>query len=480
MEKSSEITAYIKHLETELAAKNDELERAAQYARSLEAALVSTKATKEVWRRAVIGDHSGATSADRAPLEAAAPDRSATSPQVDIPQFDFAPLAPGPGVRYVEIEPGAHFAPMPPSFVLGPFPEYLTRIYFGDVDALPLGCYYVEGAGITSHGLLIRNGRFLLNDQLLLSPGTVAIARLYGPVSATGPTSRFVEEPLACVIGPGYLTYGHWLVDFLPKLYLLHRVGIDPMRIKYLIPKDTPEFGFAWLRLVGISDSQLILFDPYAEVVGAKQLILPTLVRTNNRAHPLFPEAVEYLLSLIRRRHRIATSARGGRSLFISRADSGREQRKLLNREAIEQAAAEAGFEIYRPEAFSLRDQLEAFASAATIVGEYGSALHASIFAPPGTAVLALRANAILPGFLQSGLCQVMNQKVACLLGAAGKDDLDQEFSILEEDFKMGLRWLKDFSAIGASRHPKRVKLFSASAAGKLFSTIGARVTGCR
>jgi hypothetical protein len=362
--------------------------------------------------------------------------------QLDVSQFDTMPLTSDSGVQYVELAAAAHSPPMPPRFVLGPFPEYLTRMYFGNVDTLPLGCYYVERAQVTSHGLLTRDGKLLVNDQLFLSPTTIAIARLLGPVCVTDSLSRFVDEPVACVIGPGHRVYGHWLVDVLPKLYLLHRAGIDPLEVKYIIPNDTPEFAFALLRLAGISDSQLILFDPYTEVIGVKQLIMPTLLHTNDRVHPLFREAIEYLLSLIGRGHRLPTMAR--RHLFVSRAGAD-YTRKLVNRGTIEQIAAEAGFEIYRPEAFPLLDQLATFASAISIVGEYGSGLHASIFAPQETAVFALRSNAIFPGFLQSGLCQVMKQKIAYILGAAGKDDLaEQEFLISEDDFKLGLQWFKD------------------------------------
>jgi SAM-dependent methyltransferase len=361
--------------------------------------------------------------------------------QIDVSQFNIAPLASDSGVQYVEVAAAAHSPPIPPCFVLGPFPDYLTRMYFRRVNTLPVGCYYIERAQVTSHGLLTRGGKLLVNEQLFLSRTTIAIARLSGPVCVTDSVSRFVDEPVACVIGPGHLVYGHWLVDVLPKLYLLHRAGIDPLRVKYLIPKDTPEFGFALLRLAGISESQLILFDPYAEVIGVKHLIMPTVLHANDRAHPLFQQAIEYLLSLIRRGHRIPTMTR--QHLFVSRAGVD-YPRKLVNRGAIEQIAAEAGFEIYQPEGFSLLDQLATFASAISIVGEYGSGLHGSIFAPPETAVFALRSNATIPGFLQSGLCQVMNQKIAYILGDAGKDDLEQEFLISEDDFKIGLQWLKE------------------------------------
>jgi capsular polysaccharide biosynthesis protein len=110
-----------------------------------------------------------------------------------------------------------------------------------------------------------------------------------------------------------------------------------------------------------------------------------------------------------------------------------------LNRQAIEKIAADRGYALVRPETLSMVDQINMFSRAESIVGEYGSALHGSLFAPSKTVVCALRATAHHPGFLQSGLCQAMGQKIGYVFGAAGWHDVEQEFSIPEDDFKTAL-----------------------------------------
>jgi hypothetical protein len=94
-----------------------------------------------------------------------------------------------------------------------------------------------------------------------------------------------------------------------------------------------------------------------------------------------------------------------------------------LNRQAIEKIAADRGYALVRPETLSMVDQINMFSRAESIVGEYGSAL----------------ATAHHPGFLQSGLCQAMGQKIGYVFGAAGWHDVEQEFSIPEDDFKTAL-----------------------------------------
>ena len=352
----------------------------------------------------------------------------------------FSPLEPSnPLTQYNELAPAAQSAPISPSFVLGPFPEFLTNSYFADVTALSVGCYTLKKIGVTSHGLLVRDGKLLTSGQLSLSEESIKEAASYGSICAKREFSRIVDEPVVSLAGPGHLIYGHWLVDFLPKLYLLQRNGIDPSAVNYLLPANTPRFALSWLQLLGISERQFVFFEPYEEAVGATCLFVPTLLRTNGRTHPLFRSAIEYLLSLIPRRSSRAHGNGAGRRIYLSRGGDGPENRKLLNRRGIEQIAVDRGYTVVRPETLSITDQLTMLSRARCIVGEYGSALHGSLFAPPGTVVCALRASARHPGFLQSGLCQAMGQKIGYVFGSAGEHDVEQKFSIPEDEFSTAL-----------------------------------------
>ena len=47
---------------------------------------------------------------------------------------------------------------------------------------------------------------------------------------------RHVRGPLAVIYGPGHETYGHWLVDFLPRLWVLAQAGHDILTLRYAMP----------------------------------------------------------------------------------------------------------------------------------------------------------------------------------------------------------------------------------------------------
>lgn len=341
---------------------------------------------------------------------------------------------------FIMLAPSVQSAPSPPAFVLGGLRGTVARSYFGDIGMLSVGCYEIRHGAVTSHGLVLYNGALVLCDQLNISEGSIAEAGLYGPVLENQAPSRELAGTLVSLVGPGHLIYGHWLVDFLPKLFILDQLGIDPRSVYYLLPDNTPPSALEWLHLLGLSDDQLVFYDPYREVVAAERLILPTLLRTSARPHPLFRAAAKYLLSILTDRNVIPAVQKPFQRIFISRANAGRDGRTMVNRAEVEALATEAGFKIMRPESMTIADQVALFANARQIMGEYGSGLHGSIFAPRGSFVCAFRAAAFHPGFLQSGICQVLGQKIGYVFGDADDAAVEQRFRVDPDDVRWALR----------------------------------------
>lgn len=377
------------------------------------------------------------------------PAAAGPSQPFDSSEIKFSPLElSDPGVDYCEVGPTTKWHAASPTFVIGPFPEFISRYYFSDIKALSVGCYDLKRVSVISHGLLVQDGTLLTCDQLHLNRSSIMETVGYGNVSFGNRITRSVDGPVVSLTGPGHLIYGHWLADFLPKLFLLQRSGINPFEVKYLLPSDTPSFALSWLRLLGVSDSQLVFFEPYSEAILVNHLIAPTLLRSNGRTHPLFGAAIDYIVSLFRGTVGQSNGQAAEQRIYLARGDtklsfcSQLNDRRLLNREMIEEAAQGAGYMVVRPETLSIVDQIEMFRRANCIVGEYGSALHGSVFSRPGTLVCALRATALHPGFLQSGLCQSMQQKIGYVFGWAAEHGARQEFSISKDDFETALNMI--------------------------------------
>ena len=359
----------------------------------------------------------------------------------DSSVIQFAPLdASTDRSSYVELAGGYEAVLQSPAFVLGSFPSTATRNYFGDHRIQPVGVYQIRDCAVSSDGLLIRDGAFLTSLQMLITEKIVHDCARYGELTASRLPGRVIEEPVALICGPGNVIWGHWLIDFLPKLYLLYRFGIDIDRAKFLITTNTPKFALELLELVGVQDHQLIRFDPYSETILARNLIAPTAIRGGNTAHPLLAEAWRFLMSLIKARNEISEVPAENERIFLSRR--GRNGRLMINREEIEAIAEQAGFLLICPEHFSVLEQIGIYRAARVIVGEYGSGLHNSIFAREGATVCGLRSNTLSPSFLQSGLCQVMRQKIGYVFGDVQGGEVSRHFTISKDDFRLALHLL--------------------------------------
>jgi capsular polysaccharide biosynthesis protein len=264
---------------------------------------------------------------------------------------------------------------------------------------------------------------------------------------------RRIAGQAAVIHGPGFDVFGHWLLDFLPRLFGLRRAGIDIQKIKLVLPASSPGFVLKFLHGIGIPDENLVWHDQHAERVAPDELVVPTLFRLRSRFHPLFEPATRFWLDLFAGPDGWRDIAGGERRLFISRARlSG--ARKLRERVAIEARATAAGYELVSPETLALRQQILLFRSATHILGEYGSGLHGSMFAPPGCVICALRGTSHHPGFAQSGLAERFGHTIGYVFGATPEHAGEQEFSIDMASFEHALAAMEAFAPTVAAYSP--------------------------
>ena len=329
-------------------------------------------------------------------------------------EFSWADLVsavhPGNGDCYTELQPRQDGPAPPPAFIYGAMSADLARFYYNETVVHPVGSFTLINAGLTGDGFPTRNGTFLTAAAYGLSPDYITSQLPNGPPARV---RRETGRGL-CLSGPGYRIYGHWLTDILPKLYVLERLGIDVALETLALPVDTPQFGRDWLRLLKVFPRRVVTYDPANEVVQFDELILPLPIRANSRASHLLVPAVA---ALARRIGDLPARPPATDRIYLSRQKSGRLGRQVRNADALEQMAVANGFTIVHPELLSLPEQLVTLRHARMLMGEYGSALHGSMFAPPDCIVCAIRGTGVHPGFLQSGVCGVLGQPFGYVFG---------------------------------------------------------------
>ena len=334
----------------------------------------------------------------------------------------------------------------PPDLLIGAVTPDLLRAYHAETTVLGASLYEVPRAEVAEEGVVILDGVFQSGAQLNVFPVVAEAHHRAIAARLAGLRRVMVEDPVVLLTGMGHQMYGHWLVDFLPKLFLLHRAGHDLARLRYLLPADTPAFARVWLGLLGIGEDRLVVYEREREVVACRRLLVPTALRFVSRASPLMREARRFLLerAFPRPRWRPGRRAepRGSRKILISRSDNAdtKNRRTLAERAAFEAAALARGFEQVRPERMSVPEQVALFRSAATILGEYGSGLHGTLFAPVGTSVISLRDNGLDLGFLQSSLDHALGHAGGYVIGSARSED--GFFSVAPQDIDFLFDWL--------------------------------------
>ena len=317
----------------------------------------------------------------------------------------------------------------PPRFTFGSLPGYLAPDLYGQMEIGGVGCYRLRDAQLTFDAIILQRGAAFWSLALNHPRGHVeAVMGAQAAGWADMPVRRIAGRA-AILHGPGFDIFGHWLIDFLPRLYGLHLAGVDIETIRLILPAATPHFARHTLAMIGIPEQNLVWHDQRAERIAADELVVPTLFRLRSRFHPLFADATRFWQNRLIGRTELPNMDGRGRPVFVSR-NGVPSARRLLNRAAIESRAATAGYEIVSPQTLSLPQQIGLFRSATRIMGEYGSGLHGSIFAPPGTMICALRGTSHHPGFAQSGLAERFGQKIGYVFGATPEHAGDCEFEI--------------------------------------------------
>lgn len=249
-----------------------------------------------------------------------------------------------------------------------------------------------------------------------------------GDTSLAHKSRRFVPGVSVVLTHWNSDVYGHWLLEGLPKLLLLRRLGHLFPNPRILVPSIPPPFASRLVRLVRgggppsnatsyvqrwadivLPGASVETYDPRSEYLQCEVVLSPTTLFSSPTFH-FHPELVGLLDDL--------PILRAGRPLrlYVTRKRAS-HYRKMSNAAEIEGIAQAHGLTVIAPETLSLAEQVRMFANATLIVGEFGSAMHNALFSPRSATVLCLNwINA-----LQSRIAQFKEQRIGYLLPRDGE-----------------------------------------------------------
>ena len=228
----------------------------------------------------------------------------------------------------------------------------------------------------------------------------------------------------ALYIGHAFTHFGHFLIETLPALWWARRVE-DDMALIFHPFDETGRNAFAdmahgrdCLALLGLSPDRIVMATTDLSV---EDLLLPPRhydMRTGPRYD--FREIYRTLAAAARR----SQPKSPARRIYLSRRRLKRRLRRLSNDAGVERRMARRGIAVVHPQHMSLIDQINAAAGAGLIAGVDGSALHLSVFMPPGARMLVLQTKRRRTIHFMNALMEVETISVPATL-AAGRKRID-------------------------------------------------------
>jgi capsular polysaccharide biosynthesis protein len=184
----------------------------------------------------------------------------------------------------------------------------------------------------------------------------------------------------------GSSNYYHFLLDVLPRLAVLEACLPDTKPDALYLPTVT-RYQQELLALTGL-DTATIVETRKHRAVRAERLLVPALANPDELAPA-------WLVAWLRERLPAVDTADKPTRIFVTRGNRP-NTRRLESEPALWPQLEARGFARIDPGTMSVRDQIDHFAAAETIIGVHGAALTNLVFARPGVRVLELFAPAYL------------------------------------------------------------------------------------
>jgi len=267
-------------------------------------------------------------------------------------------------------------------------PAYVAE-HHGIAAPEAVAAYAVGGGVLWSTGLVTLGPRFIAPPDCV--PGYFrqsfgAAAPPLPPIHAGGLGRTDIRtitlaRPVMVATHPN-LGYGHFLLEVLPRLWLasvLRQRGADmDLALSHTVPPWVKQFA----HLLH-AEKNIVWYDGLSERLCAPSIVLPGMLHSDYNFHP----ATNRMVADVVQRAGPAEAA-GPTHVYLARAGFGDE--RMTNAAEIEAAMRDLGFAVVRLDERDAAQQVRLFAGAAVVVAEHADALYGTLFAPPGTRVVAI------------------------------------------------------------------------------------------
>ena len=205
------------------------------------------------------------------------------------------------------------------------------------------------------------------------------------------PPPTFLDANVACCVTPaGGNNYFHWMIDVLPKLYLLEQSSISWEKIDYWV-FNTLEFSFCQetLSRLRIPQNRIVEISGETHLQAENLICTSSPSITNDGRVPISRWIInflrdQFLLNSCSDAFRVDPPKR----IWISRMDSSR--RSISNEQEVIDFLEPFGFISVKLSSLSVLEQATLFNQSEVVIAPHGAGLTNLVFCKPGTKVIEI------------------------------------------------------------------------------------------
>lgn len=186
----------------------------------------------------------------------------------------------------------------------------------------------------------------------------------------------------------GFNVYGHWLLDYLPRLLLIQEYCKEFPDLPIII-RSIPRWAKDFILRLGIQNP--IIRVPQGGEIHVKLLHIPLIMKEGSVYYE--PSLAESFFKIQQKFTDIdaSNSSSFPDKIYIARS---KEPFAINQHEAIK-FYAKYGFHCIYPELFSLKEQIEIFSRCRSFIGEDSSAMHNIGYASQSSSIIFSRMNRV-------------------------------------------------------------------------------------
>lgn len=236
--------------------------------------------------------------------------------------------------------------------------ETIPPIYLVEVDNA-----YISPFGVVyKHGLVVKESVYSMFNARSFYPSFYKKLLLNKIIH--------VDGKCAIVHNSYFQNYYHWLLEAVPRLYLLRD---QASQLTLILNEDSPGFIKQYVKLFGFKD---VVYVNEQHLVKADKAIFPTFT---SRGLAMYEPVIREMATWLMQENNISTGNPPSKNVFITRKSA--KYRRLINEQEVIDYLSSKNFEIVTLEDLSIQQQMQLFAEAKNVIGVQGAGMSNMIYA---------------------------------------------------------------------------------------------------